>query len=161
MQKEEKKKKKTKPFCTLVVARLSSSKFLRCARLFCQELELQAAMLVRLLVAWDPPPFAQVQHPGQLLLERQGHAALLGASLEAMFPPHPLRRRQTLGRAICQGPLNGGVSNGEVSRSGLVLPFLSLFVLFRTFPIFPGFSRFARGWSGDFPDLSFSSFSAY
>ena len=51
-----------------------------------------------------------------------------------------------------QGPLNGGVSNGGVSRSGLVLPFLSFFVLFGTFPIFLGFSRFARGWSGDFPD---------
>ena len=51
-----------------------------------------------------------------------------------------------------QGPLNGGVANGGVSRSGLVLPFLSFFVLFGTFPIFPGFSRFARGWSGDFPD---------
>ena len=38
----------------------------------------------------------------------------------------------------------------------------SFFVLFGTFfPIFLGFSRFARGWSGDFPDLSFSSFSAY
>ena len=60
-----------------------------------------------------------------------------------------------------QGPLNGGVSNGGASRSGLVLPFLSFFVLFGTFPIFPGFSRFARGWSGDFPDSSFSSFSAY
>ena len=60
-----------------------------------------------------------------------------------------------------QGPLNGVVSNGGVSRSGLVLPFLSFFVLFGTFPIFLGFSRFARGWSGDFPDLSFSSFSAY
>ena len=60
-----------------------------------------------------------------------------------------------------QGPPNGGVSNGGVSRSGLVLPFLSFFVLFGTFPIFLGFSRFARGWSRDFPDLSFSSFSAY
>ena len=59
-----------------------------------------------------------------------------------------------------QGPLNGGVSNGGVSRSGLVLPFLSSFVLFGTFPIFLGFSRSARGWSGDFPDLLFSSFSA-
>ena len=39
-----------------------------------------------------------------------------------------------------QVSLNGGVSNGGVSRSGLVLPFLSLFVLFGTFPIFPGFS---------------------
>ena len=46
---------------------------------------------------------------------------------------------------------NGWVSNGGVSRSGLVLPFLSFFVLFGTFPIFPGFSRFVRGLSGDFP----------
>ena len=60
-----------------------------------------------------------------------------------------------------QGPLNGAVSNGGASRSGLVLPFWSFSVLFGTFPIFLGFSRFARGWSGDFPDLSFSSFSAY
>ena len=60
-----------------------------------------------------------------------------------------------------QGPPNGGVSNGGVSRSGLVLTFLSFFVLFGTFPIFPGFSRFARGWSGDFPDSSLFSFSAY
>ena len=59
------------------------------------------------------------------------------------------------------GPPNGGVSNGGVSRSGLVLPFLSFCVLFGTFPIFPGFSRFARGWSGDFPDSSLFSFSAY
>ena len=57
-----------------------------------------------------------------------------------------------------QGPLNGGVSNGGASRSGLVLPFLSFF---GTFPIFPGFSRFARGWSGDFPDSSLFSFSAF
>ena len=57
-----------------------------------------------------------------------------------------------------QGPLNGGVSDGGVSRSGLVLPFLSFFVLLG---LSRGFSRFARGWSGDFPDLSFSSFSAY
>ena len=42
----------------------------------------------------------------------------------------------------CQGPLNGGVSNGGVSRSGLVLPFLS-------FLSFLGLSRFF--W--DFPDL--------
>ena len=40
---------------------------------------------------------------------------------------------------VGQGPLNGGVSDGGVSRSGLVLPFLS----------FLGLSRFF--W--DFPDL--------
>ena len=50
------------------------------------------------------------------------------------------------GCLLCQSPtkkepLNGGVSNGGVSRSGLVLPFLSFFVLFR--------ERFF--W--DFPDL--------
>ena len=64
-------------------------------------------------------------------------------------------------RFINQGPLNGGVSNGGVSRSGLVLTFLSFCVLFGTFPIFLGFSRFAPGWSGDFPDLSFSFFLAH
>ena len=59
---------------------------------------------------------------------------------------------------LIQGPLNGGVSNGGVSRSGLVLPFLSFFVLLG---LSRGFSRFVRGLSGDFPDWSFSSFSAY
>ena len=48
-----------------------------------------------------------------------------------------------------QEPLNGGVSNGGVSRSGLVLPFLSFFVLFCPFLSFLGLSRFSR----DFPDL--------
>ena len=49
-----------------------------------------------------------------------------------------------------------GVSDGGVSRSGLVLPFLSFFVLSVSFPIFWGFSRSVRGLSGHFPDLSFS-----
>ena len=57
-----------------------------------------------------------------------------------------------------QGPPNGGVSNGGVSQSGLVLPFLSFFVLLG---LSRGFSRFVRALSGDFPDWSFSSFSAY
>ena len=52
-----------------------------------------------------------------------------------------------------RGPLNGGGSNGGVSRSGLVLPFLSFLGLSR---FFLGFSPFARRWIGDFPDLSFS-----
>ena len=60
-----------------------------------------------------------------------------------------------------QGPLNGGVSNGGVSRSGLVLPFLSCFCPFWDFPEFSGIFPISRGWSGNFPDLSFSSFSAY
>ena len=48
-----------------------------------------------------------------------------------------------------QGPLNGGVSNGGVSRSGLVTcP--SCFVLFCPFLSFLGLSRFFR----DFPNLS-------
>ena len=50
-----------------------------------------------------------------------------------------------------QGPLNGGVSNRGVSRSRLVLPFLSFFVLFGTFLIFLGFflicSGMVRGFS--------------
>ena len=49
----------------------------------------------------------------------------------------------------------GGFKRG-VSRSGLVLPFLSFFVLFRTFPSFSGFSRFALGLFGDFPVCPFS-----
>ena len=40
----------------------------------------------------------------------------------------------------------------------LFCPSLSFLGLSR---FFLGFSRIARGWSGDFPDLSFSSFSAY
>ena len=47
---------------------------------------------------------------------------------------------------IFQVPPNGGVSTGGVSRSGLVLPLLSFFVLFFSFL---GLSRFF--W--DFPDL--------
>ena len=73
---------------------------------------------------------------------------------------HPSRDAIFLGHKI-QGTLNGGGFKWGVSRSGLVLPFLSFFVLFGTFPMFPGFSRFARGWSGDFPDSSLFSFSAY
>ena len=56
-----------------------------------------------------------------------------------------------------QGPLNGGVSNGGVSWSGLVLPFLSFFVLFCPFLSFfvlfcPFLSFFVLFW--DFPDFS-------
>ena len=75
---------------------------------------------------------------------------------------------QTSPKSFDQGPLKGGGSNGGVSRSALFCPFLSFFVLFcpflsflGLFPIFPGFSRFVPGLSGDFPDWSSSSFSAY
>ena len=74
--------------------------------------------------------------------------------LAILSPEGP--RDNTCQLRYSQGPLNGGVS-----RSGLVLPFLSFFCPFWDFPDFLGFSRFARGRSGDFPDLSFSSFSAY
>ena len=50
---------------------------------------------------------------------------------------------------------------GEFPDLDLSFLFLSFFGLCGTFPIFLGFPRFARGWSGDFPDLSFASFSAY
>ena len=63
-----------------------------------------------------------------------------------------------IGRPGCQGPPNGGFQTGGGFP---IWTCPSFFVLFGTFPIFLGFSRFARGWSGDFPDLSFSSFSAY
>ena len=62
---------------------------------------------------------------------------------------------ESLSSHFCQGPLKGGGFKRGVSRSGLVLPCLSFFVLFGTFPIFLGFSRFARGWSGDFPICPF------
>ena len=72
------------------------------------------------------------------ILEGQGHtnerAPVFYPLRHAIFP--------TRERENGQGPLNGGVSNWGVSRSGLVLPFLSFFVPFGTFPIF---------W--DFPDL--------
>ena len=52
-------------------------------------------------------------------------------------------------RSNYQGPLNGGVSNGGVSRSGLVLPFFSFWSFFVLFCRFLSLSRFF--W--DFPDL--------
>ena len=68
------------------------------------------------------------------------------------------------GSCISRAAKRGGFKRGGFliwtcpSFCVLFCPFLSFF---GTFPIFVGFSRFARGWSGDFPDLSFSSFSAY
>ena len=53
-------------------------------------------------------------------------------------------------RATEQG--GGGCSNGGVSRSGLVLPFLSFADFSGIFLICPGM---VRGFSQDFPDLSF------
>ena len=61
---------------------------------------------------------------------------------------------KTSTREFCdtiQGPLNGGASNGGVSRSGLVLPCLSFFVLFGTFPIFWDFPDLVRDGLGIFP----------
>ena len=55
----------------------------------------------------------------------------------------------------------GGVQTGafpDLDLSFLFRPLLSFLGLSR---IFSGFSRFVRGLFGDFPDLSFSSFSAY
>ena len=52
-----------------------------------------------------------------------------------------------------QGPPNGGVSNGGVSRSVLVLPFLSFFVLSRFSRIFPICSGTVRGFSRFVPFL--------
>ena len=50
-------------------------------------------------------------------------------------------------RGCVQGPLNGGGSNGGVSRSGFVLPFLSFFVLSRFFWDFPDLLGMVRGFS--------------
>ena len=64
-----------------------------------------------------------------------------GTSAERNCPPKIKKSIRT-----CQGRLNGGVSNGGVSRTGLFCPFLSFFVLLGIFPICPGtlrgFSRF-------------------
>ena len=58
-----------------------------------------------------------------------------------------------------QGPLNGGVSNGGASRSGLFLPFFVLFCPFWDFPdfsgIFPICSGMVRGFSRFVPFLFF------
>ena len=82
---------------------------------------------------------------GCLLGERKRFSALLRSAqfLFGTFPIFPEFSPQL-------GPRK--VSNGEVSRSGLVLPFL---VLFGTFPIFPRFPRFVRGLFGIFPICPF------
>ena len=55
-----------------------------------------------------------------------------------------------------------GRQTGRFKQGGLsIWAFLFLFCFFGTFPIFQGVSRFVRGLSGDFPNLSFSCFSAY
>ena len=61
-------------------------------------------------------------------------------------------------------PFSRAAKRGGFKRGGFPIwtcPSFSFFVLFGTFPIFLGISRLARGWSGDFPDLPFSSFSTY
>ena len=58
------------------------------------------------------------------------------------------RQFLTILRQTIQGPLNGGVSNGGASQSGIVLPFLSFFVLFCPFWDFPDFSGIFPIWSG-------------
>ena len=70
----------------------------------------------------------------------------------ATYPLKSARITQKIsGGSNFQERLNGGVSNGGVSRSGLVLPFLSFFVLFGTFPICSGIlpicSGMVRGFS--------------
>ena len=95
-----------------------------------------------------------------------------GANLSGFVPVGSTEKRAWAGANLCmfvlvfrdisQGPLNGGgVQTGGVSRSGLVLPFLSFFVLFGTSRLFWDFPDLLGDGPGDFPDLSFSSFSAY
>ena len=57
----------------------------------------------------------------------------------------PIGRANSTRGQPYQGPLNGGVSNGGASRSGLVLPFLSFLGLFPG--IFPICSGMVRGFS--------------
>ena len=67
--------------------------------------------------------------------------------------------------AICSVQFVKGRQTGVFQTGGFPIwtcpSFFVLFCPFWDFPDCSGFSRFARGWSGDFPDLSFSSFSAY
>ena len=75
-------------------------------------------------------------------------------------PPPPPSIRESQYPLFCQGPPNPG--GGGFKRGGFpIWTCLSFFVLCGTFPICLGFSRFVRGLFGDFPDLSFSSFSAH
>ena len=53
--------------------------------------------------------------------------------------------------SLSQGPQRGGFQRGGASRSGLVLPFLSFFCLFRDFP----------DLLGDGPGIFLISLSAY
>ena len=71
-------------------------------------------------------------------LDGRNRAIVIAESLARVIAA--IRIASVCWRSYLQGPLNGGVSNGGASRSGLVLPFLSFFVLFGTFPIFLGFS---------------------
>ena len=66
----------------------------------------------------------------------RGHSLQIASDLEA-------NRERFKTYLKVQGPLNGGVSNGGVSRSRLVLPSSSFLSLFWTFPIF----------FRDFPDV--------
>ena len=81
----------------------------------------------------------------------------------AFLPVLPFFPKDFRGSATIENPcFFGGFpcrspKKARKRRSG----FLSFFVFFGTFPILPGFSRFARGWSGDLPDSSLVSFSAY
>ena len=76
----------------------------------------------------------------------RGRNAQGSASLQKSIP----RGHATI-RDSKKGRQTGGVSNGGVSRSGLVLPFLSFFVLLWDFPdfsgIFPTCSGMVRGFS--------------
>ena len=97
---------------------------------------------------------------GDFLCDENGQNTLCHKSGQAKGDRQKGNQKQNEGYQKSRAAKRGGFKRG-VSRSGLVLPFLSFFVLFGTIPIFSGFSRFARGRSGDFPDSSFSSFSAY
>ena len=54
-----------------------------------------------------------------------------------------------------------GKRGGGVQTGGFPDLDLSFFVLFVIFPFFRDFPDLSAGLSGDFPDLSFSSFSSY
>ena len=72
------------------------------------------------------------------ILDGRDRAIVIAESLARVTAA--IRIASVRSQSYLQGPLNGGVSNGGVSRSGRVLPFLSFFVLFCPFWDFPDFS---------------------
>ena len=90
-----------------------------------------------------------------VLTERDGSGSGFGFWKTVLMVPVPL---SVSGSGAAK---RGGFKRRGFPNLDLSFLFCPCFVFFCPFPIFPGFSRFVRGWSENFPDLSFSSFSSY